>query len=506
MEEDMEVEEEQVFTAHEVDIDYEFDAARFFDFSREETPVEARRAELWFESAKTYPPSPVVTKLLLGGDILLGNVNTSPKSSSKDLESTNGVGCNTGTGQESCAMDVNGRDCGGTNTGIFGNLQRVLNQPHGAGTGLIFNHSKGQHNSSVKPSFPRKSTLMKPTASQLAKQNRPRQMGGSRFQTLHVQNSEKSLCSSSGVETQATKRQKLEGGHLHKVTTDAMQQTNFIHKVENFDKTSTHAKLKLTIPIEPDFETTYRAQRIRPKNGLVSEQVPPAPRKFKARPLNKKIFEAPSLPLSKRSTPKLPEFHEFHLKTMERAMQHTSTVPSSSHHFNGQDKVLDKPSASTFAGNGNGEPRRPSKLDGPKQDGSDVIPKFKARPLNKKIFSSKGDIGVFWNSKRETTVPMEFNFQTERRTQQIPPTDLFSKLSLTSELQPNNGSRFKLPQPASVSMKDSKENRANNFQPENKIMVKEKPSLFGGKQALFGGARPVSDVDNKSRMRSLGVR
>lgn len=34
-------------------------------------------------------------------------------------------------------------------------------------------------------------------------------------------------------------------------------------QVENFDKTSTHAKLKLTIPIEPDFETTYRAQRIR---------------------------------------------------------------------------------------------------------------------------------------------------------------------------------------------------------------------------------------------------
>lgn len=32
-------------------------------------------------------------------------------------------------------------------------------------------------------------------------------------------------------------------------------------------------------------------------------------------------------------------------------------------------------------------------------------------------------------------------------------------------------------------------------------MVKEKPSLFGGKQARFGGARPISDVDNKSRMR-----
>ncbi|KAM5572690.1 protein TPX2 [Rosa sericea] len=504
MEEDMEV--EQVFTAHEVDIDYEFDAARFFDFSRQETPVEARQAELWFESAKSYPPSPVVTRMILGGDILLGNVNTSPKS--KDVENTNGIGCNVGAGQESCAMDVNSRDCEGMNKGIFGNLQRVLNQPHGAG--LTFNHSKGQINSSVKPSFPRKSTLMKPTASQLAKQNRPHHIGGSRFQMLHVQNSEKSLCSSSGVETQATKRQKLEGGHLHKVNTEAMQQTDFIHKapkkVDTFDKTSTHAKLKITIPIEPDFETTYRAQRIRPKNGSVLEQVPSAPRKFKARPLNKKIFEAPSLPLPKRSTPKLPEFHEFHLKTMERAMQNTSTVPSSSHHFNGPEKVLDKPSASTVAENKNREPRRPSKLDFPKQDGSDIMPKFKARPLNKKIFSSKGDIGVFWNSKRETTVPMEFNFQTERRTQQIPPTDLFSKLSLTSELQPNNGSRLKLPQPTSVSVKDSKENRANNFQPEHKIMVKEKPSLFGGKQVLFGGARPISDVDKKSRMRSLGVR
>lgn len=34
---------------------------------------------------------------------------------------------------------------------------------------------------------------------------------------LHVQNNEKSLCSSSGVGSQAPKRQKLDGGHLHKV-------------------------------------------------------------------------------------------------------------------------------------------------------------------------------------------------------------------------------------------------------------------------------------------------
>ena len=55
MEEDMEA--EPVFEAHEVDIEYEFDAARFFDFTREETQDEACEAEIWFESAKSYPPS-----------------------------------------------------------------------------------------------------------------------------------------------------------------------------------------------------------------------------------------------------------------------------------------------------------------------------------------------------------------------------------------------------------------------------------------------------------------
>ena len=46
-----------VFEAYEVDIEYEFDAARYFDFTREESFDEACQAELWFESAGSYPPS-----------------------------------------------------------------------------------------------------------------------------------------------------------------------------------------------------------------------------------------------------------------------------------------------------------------------------------------------------------------------------------------------------------------------------------------------------------------
>lgn len=514
MEEDMEM--EQVFEAYEIDLEYEFEAARFFDFTREETPAEAREAEIWFESAKSYPPSPFVTKLVLREDIFLENVNISPKSERENQTSSLYGGCHVGGGQEFWAKDVNNRDCEAMERGIFGNLQKVLNQPHGSST-EFYNYlssykPKGKTNPSTKASLPRSSTLMKPTASQLAKQNRAPQVGSSRFQMLPVQNNEKSLCSSSGVESQAPKRQKLEGGHLRKVT-DGKQQTNFVHKIpkkdetvfsEALDKISAHAKLKLTIPREPELKTAYRAERMRPRSGTEMEQVTSTVRRFKARPLNRKIFEAPSLPLPKRSTPKLPEFQEFHLKTMERAKQNAST--SFSNHCNDSDKGPDKHST-TMAENGNRESRRPSTIEAVKQDG-DVIHRFKALPLNKKIFSSKGDIGVFRNSKREPTVPMEFNFHTERRIQFNPPTDLFNKLSLTSELQPNNGSQLKLPRPNSLSVKGSKENRLDSFQPENKVadLITEKPSIFGRKQIPCGNDGGISDIGNKLNTRSLGLR
>lgn len=57
MEEEMEDTFVFTFTAMEIDLDYEFDAVRYFDFSREESAAEARQAELWFESVGSYPPS-----------------------------------------------------------------------------------------------------------------------------------------------------------------------------------------------------------------------------------------------------------------------------------------------------------------------------------------------------------------------------------------------------------------------------------------------------------------
>lgn len=57
MDEEMEDVFQQSFQCFEMDLDYEFDASRFFDFTRPESPWEARAAELWFETAACHLPS-----------------------------------------------------------------------------------------------------------------------------------------------------------------------------------------------------------------------------------------------------------------------------------------------------------------------------------------------------------------------------------------------------------------------------------------------------------------
>ncbi|XP_044477104.1 protein TPX2 isoform X2 [Mangifera indica] len=511
MEEEMEM-ELPVFEAREIDLDYEFDAARFFDFTREESFPEAREAELWFESAPSYPPSPFVAKLVLREDILLKNVNTSPKSivnTSLDNDSNSYVD------PEFSQIEMS--------EGIFtnihgGDLQKVWYKPLDLAKGLKFydHMSSDKAKAKAKPVKThtcRISTLMKPTTSQLAKQNRPAQVANSRFQMLPIQKGEKSLCNSFLVESQAPKRQKLEGGHLRKAADDKLQ-TNFVHKAPKkdgtFDKNSVQVKLKLTVPREPDLETAHRAQRTRPKNIAERENDTAAAHRFKARPLNRKILKAPTLPIPKKSAPKLPEFQEFHLKTLDRAMLHTSSVPSSVHYNSVSDKESNKPSTVSVAGHGNTDFGGTAhtltgviSLNAPKKDV--IMHSFKARPLNRKIFSSKGDIGIFRNSKRETTVPMEFSFQSGKRIQPNLPIDLFSKLSLTSELQPRNGSQLKLPQSTFMATKSSKENRLNSFQPECESghLVKEKSSVFGGKQNQWCNDEVGTCLNAR---RSLGIR
>ncbi|KAK2989143.1 hypothetical protein RJ640_027217 [Escallonia rubra] len=389
---DEEMEDMMTFTVVEIDLDYEFEAARYFDFSREESPAEAREAEVWFDTAVSCPPSPFVKKLLLGENTQLGNVNTSPKSNGLESMTLPVIDSDTGFGHEHSTMDVSNRGLSFYNHMMNDNL-------------------KAKTKSNMKPSSSRPSTLMKPTASQLAKQNRPRQVIDSRSEKS--ENNEKSSNNSSGIESQAAKRQKLEGGQLRKVAMN--QQINLVHKAPKKDGTldgiCSHAKLGLTIPREPDLETAHRAQRMRPKSSRERQPVTSTARPFRALPLNRKILEAPSLLLPKRSTPRLPEFQEFHLKTLERAMQHTSAASSATVQTNNI-KVLRKPSSVSVAECSNRESSRPKAVDTPKQEGCEAMHKFRALPLNKK----------------------EFNFHTEKKVRHDPPVELFNKGSKENRL------------------------------------------------------------------------
>lgn len=197
-------------------------------------------------------------------------------------------------------------------------------------------------------------------------------------------------------------------------------------------------KLTLTRPKEPEFETAHRVRAIRIKSSaeLEEEMLAKVP-KFKARPLNKKILEAPSLPALPRSTPQLPDFNEFHLKTMERANQHETASAAPSVESASLCKSLKltefrPPVLETSLR------ARPTSIKSSQElelEEFKKIPKFKARRLNKKIFESKGDLGLFCQSKSQITTPQEFHFATNDRLGPPPSTmvDLFDKLSLHSE-------------------------------------------------------------------------
>uniref|UniRef100_A0A3N7F8A0 TPX2 C-terminal domain-containing protein n=1 Tax=Populus trichocarpa TaxID=3694 RepID=A0A3N7F8A0_POPTR len=199
-------------------------------------------------------------------------------------------------------------------------------------------------------------------------------------------------------------------------------------------------KLTLTRPKEPEFETAQRVRSVKIKSTAeIEEEMMAKIPKFKARPLNKKILEAPTLPALPRSTPHRPEFQEFHFVTAARANQNAESASVASTEVSCQSNQW-KPHHLT-------EPKTPvlhtslrarpamvkSSLELEKEE-LEKIPKFKARPLNRKIFESKGEMGIFCHVKKQVTIPQEFHFATNER---IPPAssvvDMFEKLSLRSE-------------------------------------------------------------------------
>ncbi|CAN1844472.1 Protein TPX2 [Linum perenne] len=209
-------------------------------------------------------------------------------------------------------------------------------------------------------------------------------------------------------------------------------------------------KLTLTRPQEPAFETAQRIRPVKIKSTaeLEQEMLAKIP-KFKARPINKKvtvphcgdcnpspsslfltlwihpvykqILEAPRLPAIPRSTPQPPEFQEFHLETSARAnhnAESASVVSEATRQNNEWKPHLTEPKTPLLQTSLRARPMKVKSSFELEIEELEKMPKFKAKPLNKKIFESKGELGIFCNTKKQVTVPKEFHFAIDER---IPP-------------------------------------------------------------------------------------
>ncbi|KAB1209897.1 Protein TPX2 [Morella rubra] len=498
-----------------IDEAYEFSAPRFYDFVKEETEDDVRKAELWFDSALTYAPSPCMPRIRTGrsftveslcnfneadqiqktsesshpntsdnnsetksqGDLMPTEIKEQERTPSEGKEENNPnvVSADKGTSKvdkrEGACAQENRRVSAGRasfNEKIDVSDNKLISKSSAQeGTSACtpmptMNSQKGNRmTDSKKPQTTKKKSSLVRNQSAL---NPKSQLQSSQARSIKpscvesdpdVKNSD-----NFALENQAIKRQKLEAGRTRQILNVKPQHLPHKSKLGLTSGTSSlcssaanktnkedrkmKPKLTLTRPKDPEFETAQRVRSVRVKSAAeIEEEMMAKIPKFKARPLNKKILEAPTLPSIPRSTPRPPEFQEFHLETMARANQNAEAASVASTEFSHQNNPrkphLTTPKTPVLQTSLRARPPRVKSSFEVEQEELDKIPKFRARPLNKKIFESKGDLGIFCNAKKHVTIPQEFHFATDER---IPPPaavfDLFDKLSLSSEPHQDN--------------------------------------------------------------------
>ncbi|KAG2262026.1 hypothetical protein Bca52824_069105 [Brassica carinata] len=468
-----------------IDETYEFTAPQWYDFGNEETKRDQQRSELWFESAKSYASSPSnpsikarssfkVQSMCNFSQVEEDSTQLKAQGSSADIFS------NLTNKQVECSFKKEMNQNNNTSTYTRGRDSFLDDNKENippSQTEVSITTNTKMHLSSTG----NRSVLMPIKQSQARVTNQ---------KTFKRETNVKKLVGTSGLvqENQAIKRQKLDGSKSrqilnprpttlpHKtkqglvntsfdlfpsVTKETRtenrkvyvreQITPFVSTAELVKKFQTSTRdlslphvqnqprpMTLTRLNEPEFATSQRIRPVRLKSTseLEEEMLAKMP-KFKARPLNKKILEAPALSAPQRSTPHPPEFKEFHLETMARASQHAETssvVLTEMSKHNDWRPHITEPKSPLLQTMLRARPNKAKTSTEIEQEELKKVPKFRARPLNKKIFESRGEMGIFCNTKRHVTIPQEFHFLTDERiSQPNSVTDLFNKLSLNSE-------------------------------------------------------------------------
>ncbi|XP_031384434.1 protein TPX2 isoform X1 [Punica granatum] len=385
----------EVISVEEYDPDYEFEAPRYFDFSRPETDWEVEEAQRWFESAGTCPPSPFIAKMNWGKGLYFGAANIMEEEDHKHMNSiSTDMDCSMGP-ETSSSVQYNG-------------VEETWTVPK---------------KSPVKPSPARSSTLMKPTASHLAKQRQCQEVHfhrllSCRSQKFQLRDQETTSQHSSIIENYATKRQKLEAGYLQKAA-NLKHRAVLHHKLsetvsKNVDSLLT--RLRVTVPREPHLETAQRALRHRSKHVAESaECIKSNLPSMRAQNVDRKIQEC----LPKKVTTPLPE-----------------------------SRIVDTPNPITVSQSGETESNRSKSYEATKLKTHEVKQKLRARPPDKelKLSTCKHDV----------------------------PITSFQKLTLESEVWTNLKSQPKC----------LKENAPVLVQQVQQVVkpTKEKPLPFAGKQ------------------------
>ncbi|WVZ66041.1 hypothetical protein U9M48_015318 [Paspalum notatum var. saurae] len=442
-----------------IDEAYEFSAPKFFDFCSDETEEAIRAAESWFEAALSYAPSPfnprikesrAASKVAVLCDFADAEEPT-PKVSE---ESTDGTCADSGSQQqqqeERSTLKIEART-----PKTQANMCKA--DPMAASMSVKRSVIKGG-----RESGPAKTAT---AAAEIAQENqavkRQKLDDGRVRQILNV----KTRVLPHKGRTDLTGSIEMRRGHqqLHsaKEVTPYVSAAELVKKFESgtrkmsitCNKSLSHEdaasqgrpKLMLTRPKEPEFQTSHRVRAVRVKSSaeLEEEMLAQIP-KFRARPFNKKIAEAPSFPPLPRKTPQVPTFNvrifiilEFHLKTMERANRNADTCSevSSADTIRSQNKPLklSQPKPPQLHTAMRARPPSVKSSQELELEELEKAPKFKAKPLNRKILESKGGIGVFDQPKSQVTAPKEFHFSTDVRLGPPSVADLFDKLSLHSE-------------------------------------------------------------------------
>nr|TKS04822.1 hypothetical protein D5086_0000139280 [Populus alba] len=490
-----------------VDEMYEFSAPKFYDFVKGESDEDSRNAELWFDVTAAYAPSPFMPRIKTGRSFKVETLcdfsqedqlhkvaessDSKPTDSSSDSNSQSEV---MPLPAPAASSEMRKEETSSNEENKENNAKLINVQPMSSRNKGILTDSKKNQSARHIASLVKNPSSVKPKG-----RSQSSQVKGIKTSSVKKDPNVKNVAGTANLaqENQAIKKQKLDGGRSRQIVNakppqplmhksklglssgnsnfcssvpNKMQKVDrkvyareqapapFVSMAEMMKKFQSNTrelslphrnsfishdgpasvikrkpKLTLTRPKEPEFETAQRVRSVKIKSTAeIEEEMMAKIPKFKARPLNKKILEAPTLPALPRSKPHPPEFQEFHFVTAARANQNEESASVASTEVSCQSNQW-KPHHLT-------EPKTPvlhtslrarpamvkSSLELEKEE-LEKIPKFK-------IFESKGEMGIFCHVKKQVTIPQEFHFATNER---IPPAssvvDMFEKLSLRSE-------------------------------------------------------------------------